>query len=371
MRNGKELGQQILVAMKDYVARASSALSSRLDDFEKRLNGIPAGRDGVDGKSVTVEEIAPLVKQVVDDAVALIPAPKDGSPGSSVTVDDVRPLIEESVAKAVAAIPPPKDGIAGKDGDSIAGPPGKDGLNAYEVAVSLGFEGSVHDWMGSLVGPKGDPGERGVPGESVKGDPGESVKGEPGADGKSITLDDVRPLIEQAAKAIPSPKDGAPGRDGKSVTVEELMPMFEAQVAKSMLDLERRGMDTIQRCIDRIEKPKDGVDGLGFDDMEIVHDGERTFTITLIRGDRKKQFPFKIPSLIERGVYRDGVTYERGDGVTAGGSYWIAQKDTTLRPGDNNSDWRLAVKKGRDGKDGIKGDRGESARALSGYQGVR
>lgn len=44
-------------------------------------------------------------------------------------------------------------------------------------------------------------------------------------DGKSVTVEDVRPLLEQMVAAIPRPKDGAPGRDGvdgKSVTPDEV-----------------------------------------------------------------------------------------------------------------------------------------------------
>ena len=39
-----------------------------------------------------------------------------------------------------------------------------------------------------------------------------------------------------------------------------------------------------------------------------------------------------------------------GDGGN-GGSVWIAQADTKAKP-DGSADWRLAVKKGRDGRDG-------------------
>lgn len=54
---------------------------------------------------------------------------------------------------------------------------------------------------------------------------------------------------------------------------------------------------------------------------------------------------------------RQGVKYLEGDGVTWGGSFWIAQKDTATKP--DGGEWRLAVKKGRDGKDGLAGERGE------------
>ena len=45
---------------------------------------------------------------------------------------------------------------------------------------------------------------------------------------------------------------------------------------------------------------------------------------------------------IDRGVYRAGVVYTKGDGVTYGGSYWIAESDPTGPPPVNG--WRLAVK---------------------------
>ena len=42
--------------------------------------------------------------------------------------------------------------------------------------------------------------------------------------------------------------------------------------------------------------------------------------------------------------------YQRGDGVTLGGSFFIAQADTTAKPGKSD-EWRLAVKRGADGRD--------------------
>ena len=61
---------------------------------------------------------------------------------------------------------------------------------------------------------------------------------------------------------------------------------------------------------------------------------------------------FHIPSTIDKGVYSENKTYEQGDGVTYGGSYWIAQQETKSKPGTDNT-FRLAVKAGRNGKDGI------------------
>jgi len=51
-----------------------------------------------------------------------------------------------------------------------AGPPGDDGLSAYEVAVANGFVGSEAAWLASLVGPAGVDGADGADG--AQGPPG-------------------------------------------------------------------------------------------------------------------------------------------------------------------------------------------------------
>ncbi|WP_085043854.1 hypothetical protein [Ensifer aridi] len=94
-----------------------------------------------------------------------------------------------------------------------------------------------------------------------------------------------------------------------------------------------------------------GKDGLGFDDFDVSYDGEKTVTLKFTQGERVKEFAFTMPVVIDRGVYRDGSQYKAGDGVTWGGSFWIAQKDTSAKP-DAGDDWRLSVKRGRDGKNG-------------------
>lgn len=95
---------------------------------------------------------------------------------------------------------------------------------------------------------------------------------------------------------------------------------------------------------------RNGIDGLGFDDLEMVHDGERNFIFRFAQGERVKEFPFTIPLVLDRGVYKAEQEYGKGDAVTWAGSLWIAQQDTKAKP-DGGADWRLAVKRGRDGKD--------------------
>jgi integrin beta 3 len=84
----------------------------------------------------------------------------------------------------------------------------------------------------------------------------------------------------------------------------------------------------------------------------VLHDGERGITVRFVKGDRVKDFPITFPVEIYRGVYVDGKTYERGDGVTWGGSEWGCNEATNAKPGDGSKAWTLKVKRGRDGKDG-------------------
>lgn len=92
-----------------------------------------------------------------------------------------------------------------------------------------------------------------------------------------------------------------------------------------------------------------GVDGLGFDDARVDHDGERTITVSWSKGDARVERAFKVPAMLYRGVYVPGKAYERGDVVTWGGSLWHANDETSSRPGDGSPAWTLAVKRGRDG----------------------
>lgn len=224
------------------------------------------------------------------------------------------------------------------------GEPGKDGRDGID-----GKDGALgRDGRDGIDGKDGAPGERGSDGkDGADGRDGIDGKdGAPGANGR----DGV------------DGKDGAPGRDGidgKSVTVEDVLPHFQQAFDKWALDFERRAQDIHTRLLASFDKPKDGrdgidgkdgADGLGFDDIDITHDGERGFTIAVARGERRKEFSFQLPVVLERGVYKADRQYERGDAVTADGSYWIAQKDTPAGKPGQSSDWRLAVKKGRDGK---------------------
>ena len=100
---------------------------------------------------------------------------------------------------------------------------------------------------------------------------------------------------------------------------------------------------------------KDGAHGLGFDDLTLLHDGERGFTLRFLRGDQIKEFTFTIPALIYRGVYTDGKAYHPGDTVTWAGQLYHCQVATMAKPEEFSRDWQLCTKRGRDGKSGRDG----------------
>lgn len=221
--------------------------------------------------------------------------------------------------------------------------------------------------MRAVPGPRGEKGEDGLPGErgekGEKGDQGE--RGEKGEAGPQGEKGDPGERGEKGADGAP----GERGADGKSVTLDDVMPILDAAVSKWALEFERRAQDTLQRAIDNMPKPrdgKDGRDGLNLEDINLDYDGDRTITMRLVSGDVVKERSITVPVVIDRGVYQSDRTYQRCDGVTHRGSFWIAQRDgATAVPGANNDEWRLAVKSGRDGRDGKpgeKGDKGDTGR---------
>lgn len=145
-------------------------------------------------------------------------------------------------------------------------------------------------------GPQGERGEKGERGEAGK--PG--AMGPPGIDGKDG---------ERGAK-------GEPGRNAADLTL--LQEHIDAR---------------IERAIEAMSVT--------------TPDGGRTLLWSL-GGSVVREI--KTALVLDAGVWREGVAYNAGDGVTLGGSFFIAQIKTTAKPGQS-SEWRLAVKRGADGRD--------------------
>lgn len=253
-------------------------------------------------------------------------------------IDDVEASIRKDLGDRIAAIPA---GAKGEKGD--AGQQGEPGTPGER-------------------GPQGEKGLDGAPGENgQKGDAGErGPQGEVGPAGRD-GVDGINGKDGSPGERGPQGEKGADGVDGKSVTAAEVVAELQPEIAKWALDFERRAHETLERALDRMPKAKDGmdgkngVDGIGFDDLSFEQIDERSAVIRFVRGDVVKEFPFKLPGFVDRDVYAEGADYLKGDGVTWGGSYFIARKDQPQGKPGQSPDWRLAVKRGRDGRDGENG----------------
>lgn len=334
------IGAAVAGVRKEFVAQID-ALKHELSEAKSAARDGRDGKDGSDGKDCDMA----AVKAMIDEAVNALPAPaagKDGAngkDGASVTVGDLQPLMDETIRQMR------------KDADEAIAEP----LRLAEAARD-----SILKALGNLRQPE---------------------------DGKSVTLEDVQPMLadavkgmqdeaaqklDAAIKSLPAPKDGRDGADGKDgkggekgadgAGIADLLTDRDGALVATFTDGRMKNLGVIVGKDGRDGKDgekglpgQDGRDGLGFDDLAVEYDGEKTITLKMQRGDVVKEANIVLPINIDRGIFKEGQTYTAGDSVTWGGSYWIAQRATGAKPDSADSGWRLAVKKGRDGKDGRNG----------------
>lgn len=194
--------------------------------------------------------------------------------------------------------------------------------------------------------------------------------------GTSVTADDLRPLVDEliskAVAALPAAEKGKdadmevlklhvgelvkaaqPAAPLPVPSVEEIAGTFERRFSDLTLSWERQARDTFEKAADRMPKPKDGRDALNLEnfDLTLADDG-RTVTVKMQAGETVIEKSVKIAAVIDSGIFKHEGAYAKGDGVSYGGSFWIAKCDSPHGvPGSGETDWRCAVKKGRDGKD--------------------
>lgn len=162
--------------------------------------------------------------------------------------------------------------------------------------------------------------ERPLPKDGKDGAPGEKgEKGDPG-DVAALNLSDLENRVKSLEER-PQPRDG---RDG---------------LAGPKGDPGERGMDG-----------KNGQDGWSPDHFGFVMNPDGTGAFKMIAGDREKSWEFRLPVLVDRGVYKAEHSYLKGHGVTYGGDYWICREDNPGPIGKDFEGWRLVVRKGRDAR---------------------
>lgn len=197
--------------------------------------------------------------------------------------------------------------------------------------------------------------------------------GAPGKDAEPVVVADVvrelvachelRPVLDLlVTEAVSKHMEANPVRDGRDGKDGERGPAGEKGadgkpgigVADLMIDRDGALVATFEdgrmKSLGRVEG-KDGAPGAAGRDgvaMPTVDwDGERTFTIKAHTGEVLQVV--KMPVLLDKGYWRDGMDAEQGDVVTNGGSAWVALRSTKAKPcAENKDDWRLLARKGRD-----------------------
>lgn len=319
MFDGEAFGKEMVEIVRGFVDRATAplvaenkALAERIEALESR-ELVPPEKG--DPGEVDMDAVREILVGVSAAHFATLPIPQDGK---SVEIEVVKRLVDE----AVQALPAPKDGA-----------------DCDMAAVETMLDAKVADAVGALPPPD---------------------KGEPGRD---VDMEVVATLIDKAVAAIPVPKDG---RDCDMAEVERMLtdrvaaavaalpaPKDGVGLASAFKDhaghLVLTMTDGSTRDLGRI----DGKDGETFtlDDFDIVPIDERSIKLCFHRGEVMHSFELSFPVVLDRGVWSDGKAYEQGDAVTWAGSLWIAQRATPGKPDTADGGWRLAVKRGRDGKD--------------------
>ena len=286
---------------------------------DEAVNALPRAQE------IDREELAGLVSTEVERAVTALPKPTDGA---SVTIEDVRPLVDELVAAKVAEIPVPRDG---KDVDPAA---------VRELVVA-----EVQKAVEALPAPKdGKDVDPETVAESISTSVAAALEAWPRPqDGKSVTIGELRPIVDEvvgnAVAALPVPKDG--------VGVAGALKDHEGALVLTLTDGTLAKLGRVDG-----EKGKDGLDGIGADDFEMIDAGDAVIHRLKV-GERVKEWTIPKTTMADmhKGVWKEGA-YPRGAIVTWGGSQWLAKTDTTAKP-ETTDDWVLVVKRGRDGKDGV------------------
>jgi len=308
MRELEAHAKALAPVLKGYV---SKVLDSDFELFRSELRKDLDARDKklIDTVTESFEGIPADLKEIAAAAAELIDKPADGR--------DADPeQIQKMVDAAVAQVPRPKDGSS---------------VSVEDVLPA------IHDEVARAVAELPAPKD--------------------GKDGADVQLEDVQRMVDEAvAKAVSAislPKDGEPGRDAAHI---EILPAIEegkayprGSYAKHLGGLWRsfettsgmKGWECIVEGIARLEVEQDGERGLK--------------AVAILSSGATSEKSLQLPAMIYRGVFSSG-DYTPGDTVTWCGSLWHCETQTSDKPGEPGSKgWRLAVKKGRDGKDGTNG----------------
>lgn len=282
----------ITKAIDDFAVKAVSPLNDKIGTLESLLEDV---------SKTAAEAVNPLTTKIDDLSLRF----KEIDAANDALHENILKSVDVQIVEAVKLLPPPKDGEHGKDG-----------VSAYQIAVSKGFSGSEDEWLSSLKGSNG------IDGESIIGPRGEA--------GKDAAPVDKEWIVKEVAALIPVPKDGIDGKDGKDAepVSEELV---RAEVAKAVAEIPKPKdvspdvvaelvVAQVKKAVSELPKANDGKDGLAGKDAEPVDvekiisdvvaripvpkDGERGppgESIVGLKGDPGRDVPIEVVSALVAG----------------------------------------------------------------------
>jgi hypothetical protein len=340
---------RLIQAVRMYVGKAIEPVTKKLAELELAIRSLPAasqgqkgerGDPGPKGDSPAPVDVEQLLAKLVLEAKRLvdeIPRPKDGERGErghGPDPEQLRGLVSAEVDRAVAALPAPQAGACGEPGEK-----GERGPGADEAAILERLMTALRAEVEKLPKPK---------------------DGAPGQDGKPASHESVALLVaetvEKALAKLPRAQDGADGEDGRDAAQIEPLPEIDSKRSypRGTFADYRNGMVRALRQTDPLEGLTleragwavcmNGIAPLAIESA----DGGRTIRIvSKYTNGAEVVHELKTDILKYRNVWTPGA-YERGDIVTWNGSSWHCERATQSEP-ETSDDWKLMVKRGRDG----------------------
>lgn len=274
MFDEKAFAEEVIDAVKGYVARETAPLVARAEaaearaaELETRLAAIEArelpvaakgdaGDPGRDGKDIDPADIFRMVAEEVAVAVSTLPAAERGVDGiglagAMIDREGVLVLTLSNGETKTLGVVTGKDGVDAKDG--VDGVDGKDGVDGED-----GTSTTIDD-IAPMIASEISKAVSAIP-------PAEP--GRDGRDGHDVDMEAVKAIISEQISVIPAPengRDGIDGKDGASVTLDDVAPLIE---------------QCVEKAVAAIPAPKDGEDGAGVADAMIDRDGNLTLTFT-------------------------------------------------------------------------------------------
>ena len=262
-----------------------------------------------------------------DIVVARLATVRDGEPGRSVTLEDVAPVIRAEVERVVALLPPAKDG---NDADP-------------DVIRAM-----VNEAIAEL--PPAEKGEDADPAVIAAMVREEVAKLPPAKPGRNADIEDVRPivvaLVEEAVAAIPPAKNG---EDADPAVIRQMVDDAVASLPPGRLAAVKAWTDGVHYDGDIVTLDGSTFQAIRDTGRQPPHDDWVCIAQAGRPGDDGRSFAI-------RGTWEPDGLYRELDVVAMNGASFVAKSDYPGPcPGDG---WQLMSAQGKRGKQGEEGPKG-------------